>query len=1561
MMVYSQSLMLSVLILFSVNHDTISTSIVYHVLPSLSDPCPTQIQPCLTLSQFASNINNYLHPSTTLIFSPGNHSFDAIVKIEAIVSLQLTESNTVHPLHTSIVCEHSSSIDLYSMSFVCIRGLMFVGCSSFRGELIGQLLIEGTKFLGQATNNGSALELIRSNAVINRSCFISNQVGNLKALLVLNLQKGGYPIVYTGGAISLTKSNVEIRESSFILNGAEAGGAIFCERDSNITVVDSTFEQNHIISQNTHTDCYGGALYCQSGCSMNIYNTTFTNNTAIKKQHKFTLSLATYSGGAIAVVGAATVIISECKFRNNRVSSDGGVLYALGGIANFTAVYMNRSEFNTGVIEVISSRFGNNKAKNGGILSIANNYSVSVNKSEFISSSAVNNGGVIQMRNCVLNIEFCTLHHNKAYIGGTLYAAESTVIASSSNFGKNTASFGGAVYVTGCTLSIDQCEFTNNTVHTRGGAIDTLATAINISRSYFSSNKADLIGAIHVSKGTVIIYLSRFTHNSATFVGGVYTSDASQVNVSWCEFILNKGGDSGSSLDITAMFTDVKAQITECVFHNNLGGAIATSKVTTMISNCEVIENSAEIGVLYFYESNTIFSGNLTIRSNIGGLFLLHCDLNSTRASQIRFTNNSIPNPAHGATSRLIGGAITAFLSRISLYGVWTLTHNEAVIGGAILATESKWFVYGELLLANNTAIDSGGGAYSYQSELNCKNHSIIRLLDNSAVKKGGGIHAVSSLITVDISTGSSVHFIRNDAFRGGGICLENSAKLYVLKPTEKLHEFYYDYKYSDIYYPMLFCDNLATYGGAVYVTDETNSGTCDSPSYKLYSSLSECPIQVLALQYPMGRKFYVKRNTNTYFFNNQAHLSGSTIFGGLLDRCTVSPFSEAYSSFDSLIINGSTYLQTISTVTESDLHSVSSQPVQVRFCKNGQPDYDSRIFRVTTTKKGELFRVPIVALDHVNHIMNGTIHILLSSSLGGLGEDQSLQESKETCTNLTLSVFSPFDSAELILYANGPCKDAEMSVARIHIHFQPCTCPVGFEPDYTQKTTCMCSCDSKLSHFIIECYQKNKTLAREGNFWISYLNSPDNNTSAGYEYLTHPQCPLDYCHPSATKVYINLSEALGSDGQCTFNRSGILCGKCLPGFSLSLGNSHCIKCSRHWPLVCLAITISAILAGVLLVILLLVLNLTVAIGTINGIILYANIVHANISTFTEPNFVTIFIAWLNLEIGINTCFFEGMDMYWKTLLQLIFPAYVIFLVIMVIVISERSIRFARLIGRKNPVATLDTLILISYSKLIQTIIAALSFTILEYPNGNKKVVWLPDANIEYLSGKHAFLFTVALVILLGGVAYTALLFFWQWLMHYQHKLFFKWVGYHRLQLFIEPYHAPYTFKHRYWTGLLLSVRVILYLASALNVSGAPAVNLLVTGIVVFSLYVLKAALYGPVYRKLPVEFLETTCYVNIIVLSFASFYTLETKRHQIVVAYISGIVTIASLVMVLAYHIFTEVCSKTSLLKLKLRKKDLVNSNSEDEISLLNYQLAGSEHDLPPPAVPCTCIDAPQ
>ena len=127
----------------------------------------------------------------------------------------------------------------------------------------------------------------------------------------------------------------------------------------------------------------------------------------------------------------------------------------------------------------------------------------------------------------------------------------------------------------------------------------------------------------------------------------------------------------------------------------------------------------------------------------------------------------------------------------------------------------------------------------------------------------------------------------------------------------------------------------------------------------------------------------------------------------------------------------------------------------------------------------------------------------------------------------------------------------------------------------------------------------------------------------------------------------------------------------------------------------------AAILAGIALVTLLLVPNVTVAVGTLNGLIFYANVVYANngiLLPFPKTNFITVFISWLNLELGIDTCYFSGMDTYIKTWLQLAFPAYVILLVALVIIISSYSSKFANLIGKKNPVATLATLIFLSYA-----------------------------------------------------------------------------------------------------------------------------------------------------------------------------------------------------------------------------------------------------------------------
>lgn len=132
----------------------------------------------------------------------------------------------------------------------------------------------------------------------------------------------------------------------------------------------------------------------------------------------------------------------------------------------------------------------------------------------------------------------------------------------------------------------------------------------------------------------------------------------------------------------------------------------------------------------------------------------------------------------------------------------------------------------------------------------------------------------------------------------------------------------------------------------------------------------------------------------------------------------------------------------------------------------------------------------------------------------------------------------------------------------------------------------------------------------------------------------------------------------INSTVQCSNNRAGILCGRCRPGYSLILGGSGCRKDCTNFSLLLLVF----FLAGFLLVFFITFLNLTVSRGTINGLVFYANIVHIYGFFIFRNNdkllisFLRVFIAWLNLDLGVKSCFFKGMGGFTKALLQFVFP-----------------------------------------------------------------------------------------------------------------------------------------------------------------------------------------------------------------------------------------------------------------------------------------------------------------
>ena len=167
----------------------------------------------------------------------------------------------------------------------------------------------------------------------------------------------------------------------------------------------------------------------------------------------------------------------------------------------------------------------------------------------------------------------------------------------------------------------------------------------------------------------------------------------------------------------------------------------------------------------------------------------------------------------------------------------------------------------------------------------------------------------------------------------------------------------------------------------------------------------------------------------------------------------------------------------------------------------------------------------------------------------------------------------------------------------------------------------------------------------------------------------------------------------------------------------------------------------------------------------------------------SSNNPAVTFIAWLNLDLGIQTCFYNGMNAYAKTWLDLLFPVYIWVLVGFLVYISDHSVIVTKLLG-SSPVPVLATLFLLSYAKILRTVIAALSLTILHYPHKDV-MVWIHDANV--LLVKYIPLALAALLFLLFlFLPYTLLLLLGQWLQSKSHLCLFSWVRNPKLKAILD-------------------------------------------------------------------------------------------------------------------------------------------------------------------------------
>ena len=803
----------------------------------------------------------------------------------------------------------------------------------------------------------------------------------------------------------------------------------------------------------------------------------------------------------------------------------------------------------------------------------------------------------------------------------------------------------------------------------------------------------------------------------------------------------------------------------------------------------------------------------------------------------------------------------------------------------------------GDITFTHNTAFGGGAMYLESSSSLNIANGSVVKFSSNIALDRGGAIYLVASKIY--IAPGASVTFANNKAYdKGGAIYFQPGITLSQILSQVDPHKCFF------------------------------------------YQSLKSGSTEA----------------TYINFTNNTAETAGDDIYGASVDEC-----SSESNKYKNNIIHRNP--------SDAAVSLVSSDPLRVCECENDVPccDKASPIGRNVTP--GGLFDVcvAVVGWDYRTGITNSMIYQYIEYENLTFSESIPVQHvGGKHCTKISLSLppksrsfnlSSPLKHIKMYLTAVNPTNTYTKHLRQFDetnhtIHYATLTyniimnpCPSGF---YLSDQRCNCLLHS-------EAFQNCSI--NNGLAYFSWNSTKWVNTENG-SVVYAQYCPFDYCNKCQATACVQINLPDEADFQCAYNRTGRLCGKCKQNesYSLAIGSSQCVPCKNNNGL---ALFVFFAAAGFLLVFIIRILNLTVTQGMINGLLYYANIIWAYQSIFFPPQistegtigdwfrnfeFLRVFIAWLNLDFGIQMCFFKGLDALGKTLLQYLFPIYLWIIAGAIIACAHYSTKMTKLFGNKV-VPVVATLFLFSSTKLLKIIIDSIAPTpLIEMGKDNHRtmnVYWSLDGSYRYFLSWHAVIFLIAVfVFIFLWLPYTLLLFLMQWIRRKSHLRLLKWIP--RLTPLYDAYFAPLKDKHHYWFGVLLVTRCTLLIIFISTYTIYPKVNYIL--LLVTTALLLCYSNYYRVYKNKHVQLSENFFFLQVVLVGGAGVF--EEKIILQYVVHASVIIVVFAFCGLVIWNLCKKL-SKTSCWK-GWKKRREYNNYSEFDSEQLQATLVSKE-DLQP------------
>ena len=560
----------------------------------------------------------------------------------------------------------------------------------------------------------------------------------------------------------------------------------------------------------------------------------------------------------------------------------------------------------------------------------------------------------------------------------------------------------------------------------------------------------------------------------------------------------------------------------------------------------------------------------------------------------------------------------------------------------------------------------------------------------------------------------------------------------------------------------------------------------------------------------------------------------------------------------------------------------------------------------------------------------SGTIYVSPFSSwyISPHDENQVLLESHK-CTLVNFTLYKRDNNSKRINHAILVISSPDDS-SLLKIKLNLLDCPLGFELN-TDTSTCQCSpvinklgmagdyqptCLVVSHNSYLQYPLATITRPPDSTAWAGLMNianGTNKTTVFGVALTCQESCNLNQDY---TMFLINGSDVLIADPNnylvnhlplCPPTKTGPLCSTCATvngmKYSVVFGSSECKQCSNWWLLTLILYTI----AGPLLIYLLFALKLTLTTGTLNGIIFYAQGIGIIDLKFSSSHHIATslyslthaFLLMLNLNLGFPLCFYNGMTELWKAGLSLLFPLYLLTIVVVLIIFSRFSLRISNRIADSS-IQVLVTVVHLSFISMF-TAISNIVIPINIYTNDTSNPilkVWYGDGTVEYGRGIHLILMILIIVVVIPVLlSYFTIIAAGRLLMRVR-----KFREY--IRPVYEAIHAPYEHNKEFFFTTRLLLLVFIYILYVMYRT-KDVYKAYVIGIPIFAIYVIIEAFCRP-FRKMWLKILDLFVMCNCVIVSGTLWYLVKVNSTNQISIFLATTTTIVflTLVTVVIFHI---------------------------------------------------------